>query len=106
MSPLLIETAGRRLVDGLWTELVRLGELWLHLISWLIVENGRVLASPSARLAPWFVLLLIVAGRALSPASTRDHVRTQRPTGGWPGQNSSQPTKNSSNSPLNSMNSL
>ncbi len=82
MSPLLIETAGQQFVDGLWAEIVKLGELWLHLVSWLIAENGRPLVSLSEPLAPWIVLLLIVAGRALSPAFTQTSPRTQRPTGG------------------------
>ncbi|MGD0273251.1 MAG: hypothetical protein ABSB96_05955 [Gaiellaceae bacterium] len=82
MSSLLIETVGRQFLNGLWTELVKLGQLWLHLVSWLIAENERVLASLSAPLAPWLVLLLIVAGRALLPALAHTHLRTQRPTGG------------------------
>ena len=80
MGSLLIETAGQRL-DGLWTEFTKLGELWLQLVSWLITENGRVLASLSAPLAPWFVLLLIVAGRALLPTFAHTRLRTRRHTG-------------------------
>ena len=71
MSPLLIETAGQQFVDGLWAEIVKLGELWLHLVSWLIAENGRALVSLPEPLAPWLVLLLIVAGRALFPSFGR-----------------------------------
>ena len=81
MSSLLLETV-ERLVDELWTELARLGELWLQMVSWLIAENVRVLASLSAPLTLWLALLLIVAARALSPAFAHTRLRTQRRTGG------------------------
>ena len=82
MSSLLIETAGREVVDGLCTELVRLGEHWLRLVSWLIEENGRAFASLSAPLALWLVLLAIVAVRALFPPFAGARLRMQPPTGG------------------------
>jgi len=82
VSSLFIETAGRQVLDGLWAEVGKLGQLWLHLVSWLIAENGRALASLSMPLAPWFVLLLIVAGRALLPTFADTCPGTQRPTGG------------------------
>lgn len=82
MGSLLIETAGGRFVDGLWSELAKLGGLWLQLVSWLVAEDGRALAALSAPLTPWLVLLLIVAGRALFPARYGNRLRTQRPSGG------------------------
>ena len=81
MSSLLVDTIARLVVNGLWVEIVRFAELWLRLVSWLIEENERALASLPA-LAPWLVLLLILAAQALSRSIAQPRPRIQPPVGG------------------------
>jgi hypothetical protein len=82
VSSQYIGMAGRQVAAGLWAEIESFGELWLRLVSWLIDENGRALASLPSPLAPWLVLLAIVAGRALFLSLDRAQMGMQRPTGG------------------------
>jgi hypothetical protein len=77
-----IATALERLADVARGELARFGELWLRLVSWLVSENERVLGSLPAPSALWYVLVLLVAGRALFSPALRAGRRQRRAIGG------------------------
>jgi len=71
------------IVERLWAELFGLAELWLRLADWFAAENTRVLVALDHSFAlllvlPFYVLGVLVAGRALGLLS----VRAQRPVGG------------------------
>ncbi len=74
-----LETLGLWLAGALWSELARLGELWLRLLSRFAGANGRVLDSLVDPLVLWLVLLSAVALRLLFSMSARSV--SQRPMG-------------------------
>jgi len=71
------------IAERLWAETVWLAELWLRLVAWFAAENARVLVALDHSLVlllvlPFYVLGVLVAGRALGHLS----LRAQRPVGG------------------------
>jgi hypothetical protein len=74
-----LETLGLWLAGALWSELARLGELWIRLLARLEDVNGRALHSLTVPLVLWIALLSAVATYLLFSAPAR--LGAQRPIG-------------------------